>query len=230
MTPQDRIIVALDRPSTEANVQLVQDLSGAARFFKVGMQQYYAGATPVFDAISKAEASVFLDLKLHDIPATVAGAMRSLARHAPELITLHASGGTHMIRAAVDALADASPNTKILAVTILTSMDADDVRGLTGHDDLEGTVRRLATRAIEAGAHGVVCSPHEADMLRSVVGDALIVTPGVRPRGADTQDQRRVMTPSEALEHGADYLVIGRPIHAHADPRAAFEHIVESLA
>jgi len=231
MTPQDRIIVALDRPSTEENLRLIDELNGAARFFKVGMRQYYAGAERVFEAIRRTDAKIFLDLKLHDIPATVAGAMHSLAPLAPDLITIHAGGGAHMVRAAVDALAQSSPGTQVLAVTILTSMDGADVRGLTGSEDVEGAVRRLATRAIEAGAHGVVASPLEATMLRDALGtDALIVTPGVRPQGADLQDQVRVMTPQDALNAGADYLVIGRPIHGQKDPRAAFEHILETMA
>lgn len=230
MTPQDRIIVALDRASTQENVRLVEELSGAARFFKVGMRQYYAGAAPVFEAIARANASVFLDLKLHDIPATVAGAMHALAPLTPDLITIHAGGGAHMVRAAVEALQERSPNTRILAVTILTSMDAADVRGLTGSEDVQAAVRRLAVRAVEAGAHGVVASPLEAAMLREALGeDALIVTPGVRPRGADLQDQRRVMTPDDALQAGADYLVIGRPIHGQSAPRHAFEQIVETM-
>lgn len=230
MTPQDRIIVALDRPTTEGNLALIEELSGLARFFKVGMRQYYAGAEKIFEAITRAHAQLFLDLKLHDIPATVAGAMQSLAPIAPDLITLHAGGGAHMVRAAVDALRTHAPQTKILAVTILTSMDAEDVRGLTGSDAVESAVRRLATRAVDAGAHGVVASPLEAAMLREALGDdALIVTPGVRPKGADLQDQRRVMTPEDALGAGADYLVIGRPIHGQDDARAALQKIVDQL-
>lgn len=230
MTPQDRIIVALDRPTTEQNLALIEDLSGAGRFFKVGMRQYYAGADKIFAAIQRTGAKLFLDLKLHDIPATVAGAMQSLSPIAPDLITLHAGGGAAMVRAAVDTLREHAPKTKILAVTILTSMDADDVRGLTGSEDVQGAVLRLAKRAVDAGAHGVVASPLEAAMLREALGDdALIVTPGVRPKGADLQDQRRVMTPEDALDAGADYLVIGRPIHGQDDPRAAFQKIVDQL-
>lgn len=230
MTPQERVIVALDRASTAENVQLVEDLSGQARFFKVGMRQFYAGATPVFEAIERSGASLFLDLKLHDIPATVAGAMRSLAPIEPDLITIHASGGADMVRAAVDTLRECAPRAKVLAVTILTSMDGEDVRTLTGGDAIEATVLRLATRAVEAGAHGVVASPLEAAALRDAIPEALIVTPGVRPKGADVQDQRRVMTPKDALNAGADYLVIGRPIHADPDPRVAFARMIETMS
>lgn len=230
MTPAERVIVALDRASTAENVQLVDALSAQARFFKVGMRQFYAGAAPVFEAIERAGASLFLDLKLHDIPATVAGAMRSLAVIEPDLITIHASGGADMVRAAVDTLRECAPNAKVLAVTILTSMDDADVNSLTGGDAVESTVLRLATRAVESGAHGVVASPLEAAALRKALPDALIVTPGVRPQGADVQDQRRVMTPSDALSAGADYLVIGRPIHASQDPRAAFARIIETMS
>lgn len=229
MTSQERVIVALDRATTVDNVQLVEDLSGEARFFKVGMRQYYAGAAPVFEAIKRSGASLFLDLKLHDIPATVAGAMRSLAPIAPDMITIHASGGADMVRAAVDTLRECAPSAKVLAVTILTSMDDEDVRTLTGGDAVESTVLRLATRAVESGAHGVVASPLEAAALRAALPNALIVTPGVRPAGADMQDQRRVMTPKDARQAGADYLVIGRPIHANQDPRAAYARIIETM-
>lgn len=229
MTPEERIIVALDKGSDEENIAIVRALHGRARWFKIGMRQYYAGAGRVFDAVRAADAKVFLDLKVHDISATVAGAMESLAPLAPELITIHASGGAAMVRAAVDTLAKLAPATQVLAVTILTSMEPEDVRALTGSDDVEAAVLRLARRAVENGAHGIVASPLESAALRPVIGNALIVTPGVRPAGAALGDQQRVMTPRRAVDAGSDYLVIGRPIHGAADPLAAFEQIVEEL-
>lgn len=229
MTPEERIIVALDKGSDQENVAIVQALQGRARWFKIGMRQYYAGADRVFDAVREANAKIFLDLKVHDIPATVAGAMESLAPLAPDLITIHAAGGGAMVRAAVDMLADRAPQTRVLAVTILTSMAPEDVHTLSPSEDAEAVVLRLARRAVEHGAHGIVASPLEAAALRKEIGDALIVTPGVRPAGADLGDQQRVMTPRRAVDAGADYLVIGRPIHGAADPRGAFEKILEEL-
>lgn len=229
MSPEERIIVALDKASDQENIAIVEALKGRARWFKIGMRQYYAGASRVFDAVRDADAKVFLDLKVHDIPATVAGAMESLAHLAPDLITIHAAGGGAMVRAAVDTLAKLAPETRVLAVTILTSMEPEDVRTLSPNDDVEAVVLRLARRAVEHGAHGIVASPLEAAALRPQIGDALIVTPGVRPAGADLGDQQRVMTPRRAIDAGSDYLVIGRPIHGAPDPLAAFEKIVEEL-
>lgn len=230
MTPQDRIMVALDRPTTEENLAIVHALADQARIFKVGMRQYYAGAEEVIAAVRASGAALFLDLKLHDIPATVAGAVRSLASIRPDFLTIHASGGAAMIRAAVEALAEVHPSGKILAVTVLTSMTSSDLHAF-GSDAQEvlPTVLRLAQQAVQAGAHGVVASPLEAASLRPILGDKKIVTPGVRPQDASHDDQKRVMTPQQALDAGADYLVIGRPIHAAADPRASFERIVGSI-
>lgn len=229
MSPEERVIVALDRGSDDENIAIVNALKGRARWFKIGMRQYYAGAERVFDAVRAADAKIFLDLKVHDISVTVAGAMESLAPLAPDFITIHASGGAAMVRSAVETLARLSPTTEILAVTILTSMEPDDVRALTGSPDVEAAVLRLARRAVENGAHGIVASPLEAAALRPAIGSAKIVTPGVRPAGAELGDQQRVMTPRRAVDAGADYLVIGRPIHGAKDPLNAFEAILEEL-
>ena len=170
--------------------------------------------------------SVFLDLKLHDIPATVAGAARAVARLRPSLLTVHAAAGAAAIRAAADAI----PATRIVAVTVLTSLSEADL----GHVGLAGpvgdAVRRLAVLAVEAGARGLVCSPHEVAAVRAEVGDEImLITPGVRPAGADANDQARVATPEDALRSGADLLVIGRPITGAADPGAAAATIAASL-
>lgn len=228
MLPEERVIVALDRASAAENIALVHSLKGSARWFKVGMRQFYAGADAVFDAIRAADAKLFLDLKLHDIPETVAGAAASLAPIAPELLTIHASGGPAMVRAAVETLAERSPQTKVLSVTILTSMGPEDIE-VFGASEVAPLVRGLATRAVGAGSHGVVASAQEAAMLRPLLGDALIVTPGIRPAGSAVGDQKRVMGPRAAIADGADLLVIGRPIHGAADPRAAFDAILEEL-
>lgn len=230
MSGAERVIVALDHESEAENLALIEALKGRARWFKIGMRQYYRDATRVLEAARAADAKIFLDLKLHDIPATVAGALEALAPIAPELLTIHASGGAAMVRAAREAVDAHTPQSKILAVTILTSMNDADVRVLTGQAEVEATVSRLALNAVTHGAHGVVASPLEAATLRTQIGDALIVTPGVRPKGAAHGDQQRVTTPRDAIEKGADLLVIGRPIYASAEPRVAFDAIVEELA
>ena len=224
----DRVIVALDCKTSEENLALITTLGARARWYKVGMRQYYAGGDAVMAAIRDAGAKVFLDLKLHDIPAMVEGAARSLRRWAPELATVHASGGPAMIAAAVEGFGDA---TDVLAVTVLTSLGIDDMSALWGTDAMRqeamsSTVVRLGGVAIGAGAAGLVCAPFEAQHLRLKFGsDALLVTPGIRPSGVSTDDQKRVATPADAVRAGASYLVVGRPIHAAADPGAAFEAI-----
>ena len=227
-SPEDRIIVALDRASKEENIAIIRALQGRAKWFKIGMKQFYAGADEVFDAIRDADAKLFLDLKLHDIPETVAGAAAALAHIAPDLLTIHASGGAEMVRAAVDTLAKTAPQTRVLSVTILTSMGPEDVE-VFNTNDVAKLVVDLASRAVAAGSHGVVASAQEAKLLRPVLGDALIVTPGIRPAGSAVGDQKRVMGPKAAIADGADLLVIGRPIHGAQDPRAAFDAIVEEL-
>jgi orotidine-5'-phosphate decarboxylase len=169
---------------------------------------------------------VFLDLKLHDIPATVAGAARAVARLRPALLTVHAAAGSAAIRAA----ADAAPDATIVAVTVLTSLGEADLDRIGLAGPASAAVRRLATLAVEAGATGLVCSPQEVAEVRSEVGQEItLVTPGVRPAGVDVNDQARVATPEEALRAGADLLVIGRPITAAADPGAAAAAIAASL-
>lgn len=169
---------------------------------------------------------VFLDLKLHDIPATVAGAARAVARLRPEILTVHAAGGTDVIRAAVDA----APGTCVAAVTVLTSMGDDDLADLGIPGTVSDVVRRMAVLSVEAGARGLVCSPHEVAAVRAEVGpDVALITPGVRPAGTDQHDQARVATPEAALKAGADLLVIGRPITRAPDPGAAAAAVAASL-
>ena len=222
-----RIIVALDRPSEAENVALVRALSGRATWFKVGMRQYYAGAERTLAAIAESGAKLFLDLKLHDIPATVAGAAESLRAHQPDLVTVHAAGGSAMIRAAVDGFAD---DTAVVAVTVLTSLSPEDASAVGWQASIGEVASQLAGLAIAAGASGVVCSAHEASSLRAAHAGAILVTPGVRLPGAGTDDQKRVMTPSAALRAGSSLLVVGRPIHQAADPVAAFDAVVADAA
>ena len=226
----DRVIVALDRATTDDNLALVDALEGHARWFKVGMRQFYAGGDVVLERIASAGARLFLDLKLHDIPKTVEGAARSLARYAPALATVHASGGADMVRAAVEGFGASGASTRVLAVTVLTSLDAADLDALGVSGAPADTARRWAAGAIDAGAHGLVCSGHEAATLRAAFPGAVLVTPGIRMATDASGDQKRIMTPRRAIEAGATRLVVGRPIHAASDPVEAFARICADAA
>ncbi|WP_435111296.1 orotidine-5'-phosphate decarboxylase [Nocardiopsis synnemataformans] len=217
--PSAPIAVALDARNLETAATWASAVAPHVSTVKVGLELYLRYGPDVVSAVRGASRlGVFLDLKLHDIPATVAGAARSVAGLRPSILTVHAGGGADMIRAAVEAAAE----TRIAAVTVLTSMDEDDLEqvGLLG--PARDAVRRLAVLAVGAGARALVCSPQEVALLRSEVGpDVTLITPGVRPAGADRGDQSRVATPEEAVAAGADLLVIGRPITRAPDPGAA---------
>lgn len=227
MTGLAPIAVALDAPSLNTAAYWADLVTPHVSTVKIGLELYLRYGPDAVASIRGASAvEVFLDLKLHDIPATVAGAASAVARLRPALLTVHAAAGRAAIRAAVQAV----PDTKIVAVTVLTSLcDADlDRIGIVGPTG--DAVRRLAVLAVEAGAGGLVCSPREVAAVRSEVGeDITLITPGVRPAGADANDQARVATPVEALRAGADLLVIGRPITGAADPGAAAAAIAASL-
>ncbi len=226
MTPAP-IAVALDAPDLETAARWASLVTPHVTTVKVGLELYLRYGPDVVASVRGASrVQVFLDLKLHDIPATVAGAARAVARLKPAFLTVHASGGSTMIRAAVEA----APGTKIAAVTVLTSLrDADLAEiGLAG--PASDAVLRLAAIAVEAGAQALVCSPREAAAVRAEVGPEItLITPGVRPQGADVQDQARVATPEQALAAGADLLVIGRPITDAPDPGAAAAGIAAAL-
>ena len=227
--PQDKIIIALDVPDTDGALRLLDSLGEPPALCKIGLELFTAEGPPVVKALKERGCEIFLDLKFHDIPNTVASAIRSAARLGVAMTTLHASGGPVMMKAAVDA-AEGS-DLLLLAVTVLTSMDASQLSSTGISVTPEAQVLRLAGLAREAGIGGVVCSPLEISTLRAAYGNQLrIVTPGVRPTWAPAGDQKRVMTPSEAIQTGADWLVVGRPITAAADPKAAFEMIIEELS
>jgi orotidine-5'-phosphate decarboxylase len=213
------IAVALDAPSLEQAASWAGLVTPHVSTVKIGLELYLRyGPGAVASIRGASNVRVFLDLKLNDIPATVAGAARAVARLRPDLLTVHAVGGMAAVRAAVQA----APETRIVAVTVLTSLgDRDlDMIGLAG--PVRDAVRRLAVLAVDAGARGLVCSPREVADVRAEVGpDITLITAGVRPAGMDADDQARVATPEEALRAGADLLVIGRPITAAADPGAA---------
>ena len=221
------IAVALDAPDLETAARWAGLVTPHVSTLKIGLELYLRYGPEVVASVRGASGvQVFLDLKLHDIPATVAAAARAVARLRPSLLTVHAAAGPAAIRAAVEA----APAAKIVAVTVLTSLGEADLDriGLTG--PTSAAARRLAALAVEAGAHGLVCSPQEVADVRTEVGDdILLVTPGVRPAGSDVNDQARVATPEEALRAGADLLVIGRPITGAADPGAAAAAIAASL-
>lgn len=215
-------IVALDYPSWVEARPLVERLGDACRFYKVGLELFIAEGPEVVARLRDAGCDVFLDLKLHDIPATMEGAARSAARLGVRLLTVHASAGLNGVRAAVNG---AGGDTRILAVTVLTSLDGIALGQAWGRGagvDVTGEVLRLAALAREAGAYGVVCSGHEAAAVRQAHGGALSpLVPGIRLPGGDTHDQARVMTPGAAARAGARYLVLGRAVRAAPDPVAA---------
>ncbi|MGZ6126386.1 MAG: orotidine-5'-phosphate decarboxylase [Myxococcales bacterium] len=220
----NRICAALDVPDPGAAERLASKLAGHVGLFKVGLELFVAHGRAAVEAVRKFGAPIFLDLKLHDIPQTVESAARAVAALGVEYVTVHASGGAEMIRAARRAL----PRTKLLAVTALTSLGPDDLDAVGLARD---SVPRLARLALSAGADGVVCSPQEVAALRASMGPGpLLVVPGIRPSGAEPGDQRRTGTPAEAVRAGASILVIGRPLRDAPDPAAAADAIAREIA
>jgi orotidine-5'-phosphate decarboxylase len=224
------IFVALDTPLLEAAAALAARVGPHVGGFKVGLEFVSANGPEGVRAIVKIGRPVFLDVKLHDIPNTVAGAMKALAPLGAAIINVHASGGAAMMRAAAEAAASVQPRPKVLAVTVLTSLEAADLAAMGIAGTPLDQVVRLAKLSKGAGIDGVVCSPQEIEAVRAACGsDFLIVTPGVRPAGGSLDDQRRVMTPRKAIAAGADLLVIGRPITGAPDPAVAARTIFEEL-
>ncbi len=224
--PRDRLIVALDVASVEAAQAMVARLGEAATFYKIGYQLAFAGGLSYARTLVDAGKQVFIDLKLHDIGNTVAQGVRSVARLGATFLTVH--GYPQTMKAAVEAR---EGGLRILAVTVLTSYDDADLAA-AGYDfTVPELVAERAAQARDIGVDGLVCSPEEAAKVRAIVGARLaLVTPGVRPAGADAGDQKRIATPAAAIAAGADYLVVGRPIIAAPDPKAAAEAIVSEIA
>lgn len=231
---RDRLIVALDSDASDA-LALAQALAGHVGWVKVGMTLFYEAGPEIVREFSRMGFQVFIDLKLHDIPHQVEGAARQLGALGAGLLTVHASGGPEMVAAARRGSEEGAATQglnppSILAVTVLTSMDDAGLAVIGIGRTAPEQVELLATGATAAGAHGVVCSPEEAGAMRGLLGDAaLIVTPGVRPVGADRGDQSRVATPSQAMRSGSSHLVIGRPITAAPDPLAATAQILDQM-
>ena len=231
----NRLIVALDVHSMSDVQTLVETLGDSVSYYKVGMELFYRVGGEVLTYLHGQGKSIFLDLKLHDIPNTVAEGLCSLMNLHTDMLNVHASGGYEMMKTAVErvrekAVQDGIPAPKLIAVTILTSIGGDDWKGMGFSQEIREQVIRFAMLAKKAGMDGVVASPQEAAAIREACGpDFLIVTPGVRPVGADINDQSRIATPSAALRNGATHLVVGRPIRAAKDPKAAAEAIIREM-
>ena len=231
MNDHNPIIVALDVPNAARALELAEQLAHAVGAFKIGKELFVAEGPDIVRRVRDTGAAVFLDLKFHDIPNTVAKAVASAAQLDVQMLTVHASGGTEMLRAAQSAADEAENTPLILGVTVLTSMDEADLAEIGIHKNPAQQVQHLATLATAAGLNGLVCSPKEITPLRAILPlETQLITPGIRPAGTDTGDQKRVLTPPQAIEAGASWLVIGRPICAAENPRAAAEAILDSLA
>ncbi len=227
------VAVALDGMSLDESVHLVERLGDECTWVKVGLELFTRAGPDAVRTFKDRNKLVFLDLKLHDIPNTVAGAVRSVAHLGADLVTVHAAGGTEMVQFARDAADDSGDDLGIVAVTILTSLDAwalASIWGIQPPVQLAEQVKRLAQAAVGAGAHGIVSSVHEAQILRATLpGDTLLVTPGIRLAGDSADDQARVASPGQAVGAGADLLVVGRSITQAADPVVAIRRVRDEL-
>jgi len=229
MPPKDRLAIALDFADEREAMKLVDCLDNTCQWFKVGMELYYATGNGIVQQLRNRGFNVFLDLKLHDIPITVAGDVPSATHAGASLLTIHAGGGAAMMSAAAEA-ASAPNSPRLLAVTVLTSMDASELAGIGITASPADQVLRLAKLAKKSGIDGMVCSPEEVAALRKETGpDTLLVVPGIRPAGSATDDQKRIATPAQAIADGASMLVVGRPITRAADPAAAAQSILQEI-
>jgi orotidine-5'-phosphate decarboxylase len=234
MDAKEKIIIALDVGTKREALALAGTLK-EARVFKIGMELFTAEGPELLEEMVRLGKRPFLDLKYHDIPNTVAGAVRSATRHGVFMLTLHTSGGREMMVAAAQAAREESARAQksrplLLGVTVLTSLKEEDLHRVGIDHPVGNQVLRLAALAKDSGLDGVVCSPHEIETIKRECGaEFLVVTPGIRPAGAAAQDQKRIMTPAEAVGKGADYLVIGRPITGAPSPHEAFLRVLAEL-
>lgn len=228
---RERLIVALDVPDAASASVLVERLDDTCTWFKVGLELFVAAGPAVLEPLLRRDYKVFLDLKLHDIPNTVAGAVRSAAGLGARMLTVHAAGGPAMLAAAHDALGVVAQPPELLAVTVLTSMDEMQLKAAGVHRSPADQVELLARMGLDAGIRGFVCSPQEVQTLRTLTGgDATLVVPGIRPAGTAAGDQKRIATPADALRAGASFLVVGRPITQAPDPAEAAEQVLAQMA
>ncbi|MEB3189241.1 MAG: orotidine-5'-phosphate decarboxylase [Snowella sp.] len=227
----DRIIVPLDVPTLEAAIALVEQLP-QVNFWKVGLELFVSTGPEILHILKEQDKRIFLDLKFHDIPNTVMNACRSASQYGVDLLTIHATAGRSALKLAAEAMHQSQSPTKLVAITLLTSLISRDLAfDLKVPLELPDYVLQMALLAQESGIHGAVCSPQEVSQLREICDpDFLLICPGVRPSWSITGDQRRVMTPAEAITAGADYLVIGRPITAAPSPQEAWEKICQEIA
>jgi orotidine-5'-phosphate decarboxylase len=232
----DRLFVALDLVELDAALKLARQLAGSAGGLKLGLEFFQANGPAGVTKLAQTKQRLFLDLKFHDIPNTVAGAVRAAAALGPYMLNVHASGGRAMMEAAVKAAGEGAaragkPKPLVVGVTVLTSLGDDDLREVGQSGPVNEQVRRLAGLARASGLDGVVCSAREVTALRADCGpDFKLVVPGIRPSWAASQDQKRIMGPADAVAQGADFLVVGRPITGAPDPRAAARSIAQEIA
>ena len=225
------VIVALDYPDAAQALAMADQLDPTRVRVKVGKEIFTRSGPAIVEGLHKKGFELFLDLKFHDIPNTVAGAVSAAADMGVWMVNVHASGGQRMMEAAANAIANLARRPHLIAVTVLTSMEAADLEQVGVTDEPRVQVQRLAELAKRSGMDGVVCSAQEASMLKAACGQQFeLVTPGIRPAGADAGDQRRVLTPVQARDAGVDYMVIGRPITQAAEPTAVVDEILQSLA
>jgi orotidine-5'-phosphate decarboxylase len=227
ISPRDRLILALDFPTKAKALALVSSLAGAIGTYKIGLQLYTAEGPEIIRAVAATGANIFLDLKLHDIPCTIAKAVAAAGELGVQMLTVHLSGG----RAMLSAAAAAKPaNLSLLGVTVLTSATPETLSETGVNSGIEEQVLRLAELGQETGIDGLISSPHEVKTLRERFGQMKLITPGVRPSWTAAHDQKRFATPDAALKSGADYLVVGRPVTGDPDPRAAVERLLAEIA
>lgn len=235
MKDRERLIVALDVDTKEKALSLVEKLKKSVRVFKIGSELFTSCGPDIIKKVKSNGCEVFLDLKFHDIPNTVAKSALAAARSGAFMFNMHAIGGLDMMKKAVEAVTEESnklkrERPKIIAVTVLTSMDENSLKKIGIDDNMENQVLRLAKLARDSGMDGVVASPSEIGLIRKNIGkDFLIVTPGVRPSWAAVNDQKRIATPKEAIDNGADFIVVGRPIIEAPDPASAAKKILEEI-
>lgn len=231
MTQLSPVFCAIDTPDSAKAVALAQKLKGRVGGLKLGLEYIMSNGPQGVAPFKELGLPIFVDVKLHDIPNTVAGAIKSLLPLEPDFITIHTSGGAAMMKAAAEAAATASgKRPKILGVTVLTSLDANDMKQVGQDTDTAAQVERLALLAKESGIDGIVCSSAEVANLRKVLGpDMILMVPGIRPTWAAANDQKRIMTPRDAMEAGATYLVVGRPITGAEDPASAADRVTQEI-
>lgn len=226
-----KLILALDLPDRESALKILDELRGKLEWVKIGLQMYLKYGANFVREVSGMGFKIFLDLKLFDIPNTVASAVESVSALPVSMLTIHASGGREMMRRAVESAAERNPELLILGVTVVTSFDADSLAETGVELEPEWQVEKLAKLAVDSGLKGLVCSPLEIEGLRSILPeDTVLVTPGIRPSGSSADEQKRIMTPADAARAGSDFIVVGRPILKAENPAFAVSKILEEIA